>query len=299
MRVCVCVCVCVRVVCACGVRVCVSVCVCACGVCVRVWCVCARVVCVCVWCVCVCVRACVVRVWCVRGVCVCTRVCVCVCARVVCVSVCVRVWCVCLCVCACGVCARVCACGVCVWCVCVCSVLHPGSECADGQSVQWISPAGGSSGSAAHHTTAGHRSGKSHTFTLLYLAIQIILDLCCFYMMLIIAECSSTSDNKSFSPNKDYRVTQATLEILASFLNPFQVQLNIFPRAFLSLSVCGSAHSEEHPVHADAAELGSLSRSLSGKLMAAGFSHATGTGTRFNHHNTHLILSCSGPGFHQ
>lgn len=55
------------------------------------------------------------------------------------------------------VCINVCS----LMCVCVFSVLHPGSECADGQSVQWITPAGGSSRSAAHRSTAGHRSGKS------------------------------------------------------------------------------------------------------------------------------------------
>lgn len=62
------------------------------------------------------------------------------------------------------------------------------------------------------------------------------------------------------------------------------VQLNGFPVRLqdLHVSVCPSAHSEEHSVHADAAESGSLSRCLSGNIMAAGFSHTTGTSTVIN-----------------
>ncbi len=57
-----------------------------------------------------------------------------------------------------------------------------------------------------------------------------------FLLLLYDANYDSTSDDKSFSPNKgkqtanyDYGVTQATLKLLTSFLNQYQVQLNIVP----------------------------------------------------------------------
>lgn len=55
---------------------------------------------------------------------------------------------------------------------------------------------------------------------------------------------------------------------------------------FIYMIVSLAADSEEHSVHADAVEFGSLSRCLSGNLLAAGFSHAAGT---IMHH---LYLSC-------
>ena len=78
------------------------------------------------------------------------------------------------------------------------SLFNPGPECADYQSLQWISSAGGGCGAAAHCPAPGHCGGKdtlAHTCTKLWRSKDYTWQLT-FYLMLQFHNNDNENNNK-------------------------------------------------------------------------------------------------------